>query len=76
MVCITFTDEETLNKSAFTDYGFTKYNQKTFEKLIGASKIKLSELKQHLETMRNEMFGDVERKYWVAKLSKSNNGYA
>lgn len=70
VLCITFVDEETMNQLTFTDFGFTKYNQNTLEKLIETSALETTELKQHSEILKTKMLGDVERKYWVAKLTK------
>ena len=72
-LCITFVDEETLNQRAYTDFGFTKYNHDTFRKLVAKSTLKLMSLKQYSEIVRPKMPDEVERKYWVATLTKGTN---
>lgn len=70
LLSITFTDEETMNKLAVTDYGFTKYNEQSFERLINQSSLKLVNKKPFSEMIKTNMPEMVERKYWVMTLRK------
>lgn len=72
-LCITFVDKDTMNQLPFTDYGFTKYNESTFEKLAEKSKLKIVEIKQYSEMIKSKMLGEVERKYWIMTFTKGIN---
>ncbi|MCX2680056.1 class I SAM-dependent methyltransferase [Galbibacter sp. EGI 63066] len=71
ILCITFVDKETMNRLPFTDYGFTKYDQNTFSKLIEKSELKLTGTKLYTEIIKSKSGEEMERKYWVMTLSKS-----
>ncbi len=70
-LCITFVDQETMEKLSFTEYGFVKYNQTKFADLASKSKFQKPEAKLFTEMIKNKLLGEMERKFWIMTLTKS-----
>jgi ubiquinone/menaquinone biosynthesis C-methylase UbiE len=70
LLCITFVHEETMNKMPFTEYGFTKYDDMKFRKLLVDCAFRTVELNLHSEFIKSKFFGQIERKFFVATLVK------
>ncbi len=70
---VVFTDEETMNKLSFTEFGFTKYTDTKFEELVRQSNFELIIKKNYIDIIKSKILTDIEREYWVMTLTKGTN---
>lgn len=68
--CITYTDDTTIEKMPFTQYGFTKYSDAELEALVSQSQLQLINIDPHTETIIGKMGQQIQRGYRVAICTK------
>ncbi len=69
--CITFITERAMEGLEFTDYGFEKYTQTKFEKLVSKTDFIILNMELHSENISGKLGSSSNRYYYVAKLEKS-----
>jgi ubiquinone/menaquinone biosynthesis C-methylase UbiE len=68
---IAFVSKKTMAELAFTKYGFYKYNQEDFHKLVEQSEFSVYSLTSYKEEIEGKLGdGFVDREYFIAELSK------
>lgn len=68
---ITFVKAETMNNMPFTEFGFKKYSEESFQALAQKSSASKIALSHYTEFIKTKSFGNIERKFIVANLSKN-----
>jgi len=68
---ITFVKAETMDNMPFTEYGFQKYSEESFLDFVQKSNVSHVKTHHYSDFVKTKLFGEIERKFIVATLSKN-----